>query len=337
MDDAIQLFLREAIRYLQTKEALYFRYREVHHTLVLTKSVGIDLADVDGVGIDLAEHEPGFVPALLQKPHMLFSLQEFVKKGLLRQHAVILPHIFRGQVLGVFVLPCDKGLARVHDGEEDAYLGTCLVALRRQFDILELQRRLEKLSVYDYESEAYQAEVIHNKLREEVIRARRILQPVSVLLLKVDGFADMTLEQTPETTRLFLKSINEILRKTSRVHDLIGRVALDEFAVCLPHTHFAGATVKAERIRRTFESADFSSILGSNAGITVSIGVSEYPSHCHDADELVKTAEAALVEVTRAERNRVGVAAAPARFVPDFVVKNDATTTTTTTVSPAAG
>jgi diguanylate cyclase (GGDEF)-like protein len=330
-EDTIELFLKESMRYLQTKEGLFFRYREIHQTLALTHSIGVELEKLDEVGIDLAAHEPGFLPSLLLKPHLLYSLQEFVTKGLLRQHAVFLPLIFRDQVIGIFVLPATPGRVFRDDEAGDSYLGTCLMAVRRHFEMHDLQERLQRLSVYDYESEAYQNEVIQNKLKEEVVRSRRLLQPVSVLLLQIDGFADMSLAKTAETTRLFLKAFHEVMRNTSRINDLVGRLSLDQFVICLPHTAWSGALIKAERIRRTIESADFSAILGSKVDITASIGVSEYPNFCHDAQDLLKTAETALVEVTRAERNRVGVAVVPARFVPDFVVKDEST------VSPVAG
>ncbi len=322
-DDAAALFVREAVRYLQAEQGYYFRYREAHRSLLLTKSFGADSADVEGVGLDLAALEPGFMPALLAKPHQLFSLQEFVKKGLSRRQAVIMPLQFRDQILGVFVVPARLDQVFRDDCHDDAYLGTCLMALKRHFEMSDLRDRLKRLTVFDFESEAFQPEVINAKLREEVVRARRILRPVTALVLQLDGFADLTLSQTSEVTRVFLKAFHEILRSNSRLNDLVGRLSLDQFLVCLPHTELRGAVVKAERLRRIIESADFSAILGTSKNITVSIGVSEYPARCHDAIELHKSAEGALNEIKRTGRNRVGVAALPARFEPDFVVTDD--------------
>lgn len=322
-DEAIQLFMKEAMRYLRIQEAYFLKYRDIHHTLAMSTAFGPLASELEGVGIDLAAHEPGFVPSLLAKPQALYSIQEFVKKGLERKHALILPLFYADKCLGVFIFAASHTQVFRDEDQDDSYLATCLIGLKRQFEIQELKERLNKLTVFDFESEAYNSESILGKLKEEVVRARRLLRPVSTLVMQIDGFADLTLVNSNDTNRLFLKSFTEILKKHSRVNDLIGRASLDQFVICLPHTDWRGAIVKAERIRRTIESANFSEVLGLSEKMTVSIGVSEYPTICHDADELLRTAESALAEVKRTTRNRVNVAVAPPRFVPDFVVKND--------------
>ena len=78
--------------------------------------------------------------------------------------------------------------------------------------------------------------------------------------------------------------------------------------------------LKAERLRRTIESADFSKILSQFPRFTVSLGVSEYPSLVRDAEELVQSADEALFQV-RQVGNRTCVAKAPEDLEPDFQVK----------------
>ena len=55
-------------------------------------------------------------------------------------------------------------------------------------------------------------------------------------------------------------------------------------------------------------------------GVGESIGVSEYPSVCQDASDLLKTADDALLEVIKFSKNRVCVASMKPNFVPDFQV-----------------
>jgi diguanylate cyclase (GGDEF)-like protein len=117
-----------------------------------------------------------------------------------------------------------------------------------------------------------------------------------------------------------LKAFAQVLQKHSRVNDIIGRVGSDEFGMILPHTTKEGAAIEAERLRRMIESADFTKVIKSFPHLTISIGVSEYPSVCRDADELFQTADEALFQV-RERQNKVCLAQAPEAFEPDFFVK----------------
>jgi diguanylate cyclase (GGDEF)-like protein len=110
------------------------------------------------------------------------------------------------------------------------------------------------------------------------------------------------------------------VRKTSRINDIVGRLSEDELGLVLPHTGGRGAAIKAERLRRMVESADFSKVLGRQRAVTVSVGVSKYPSFCHDADELYQSADNALFQVKEAGMNRVCLASVPDGFVADFEV-----------------
>ena len=75
--------------------------------------------------------------------------------------------------------------------------------------------------------------------------------------------------------------------------------------------------IKDDRLRRTLESGDFSRVIRDFAKITVTVTVSEYPSHCRDSFELLLSAQETLDEV-RNQSNLVHVTQAPEGFVPDF-------------------
>lgn len=322
-DELLDLWLKEAKRVLRTDYGLFLQYIESKKTLVVSQYCGQPPQDIMGMGIDLVADEPGFEVSMLKNPQEMQSLQAFVVKGLLRSQAAFFTVIERDQVLGVFIMPAQLQQNFSKDELDSSYLKSCMRMVSRQLELFELRSRLDKYSVYDAESDAFRTEFILKKIKEEISRARRILKPFSLILLSIDGYEDMILNMTREQHDKFLKSFAEILISNSRLNDLVGRVDRDQFVVCLPHTELKGGAVKAERFRRIIENADFSSIMKGIKKITVSLGVSEYPSICHDGEQLLNSAEQAMLGVKKTGNNRTAVATASERFTPDFLVKDE--------------
>ncbi|MCB0350593.1 MAG: diguanylate cyclase [Bdellovibrionales bacterium] len=321
-EQAIQVWLKEAIRIFKTDTALFFSYLESKKSLVASDAVGLGASDLRDVGLDLAEREPGFETSMLLTPHRVRALHDFVSNGLLREQALFFSLIHEGKVLGIFIIPAKKGQIFKDNEADSGYMQTCLLMMQRHFSVLSLTDKYKKFSVYDDESEVLNFDFMFRKIREEISRARRITRPVSLLRISIDHFEDLTLSNTDKVMSRLLKSFSEILVANSRLNDLIGRFERDQFLVCLPHTDRRGAAVKAERLRRIIESADVTSILGGSGSITVSIGISEYPYLCHDIEGLLKSSESALLEIKKVGHNKICLAAQPLKFVPDFVVKD---------------
>ena len=112
-----------------------------------------------------------------------------------------------------------------------------------------------------------------------------------------------------------------MLSKTSRINDIVGRISGDEFAIILPHTPYRGALIKAERVRQFIENARFSDVVAGISRLTISVGIAEYPSHCSDVNEMLKSADEAMFDVSKAGGNQVCLTTAPDHFVPDFTYK----------------
>jgi diguanylate cyclase (GGDEF)-like protein len=274
------------------------------------------------VGLDLESVEPGFDESMLKNPERMHALHDFVAKGLMRKDAIFYSLYHHDSCQGLFVVPAAVNQLFNEVQKDNAYLHAGLLMLQRQLNHFELKARLQKFSIYDDVSEALNADMTTKKIREEISRARRLVKPVSILLVAIDRLNDLSLSQNKGSIDKLLKSFADLLHANSRLNDFSGRVAHDQFAVVLPHTDKKGAAIKAERLRKIIEAADFAAFLGPGAKLTVSIGVSEYPNVCHDSDGLLRTAESALLEIKKVGFNRVSVASPPTRFVPDFVVKD---------------
>ncbi|MEQ1666120.1 MAG: GGDEF domain-containing protein, partial [Bdellovibrionales bacterium] len=192
--------------------------------------------------------------------------------------------------------------------------------VEKQNNYFEQDILIKKINKIDLSSGVGNSEFCLQKVHDEISRSRRTLQPVTLLLISLDNYYDLRLRHSNVAISYFIRSIADFLVAKSRVNDVVGRWKDDEFILCLPHTNLRGAAIKAEKLRRFIEALDFSQIFGAATIITTSIGVSEYPKHCRDAQELIDRAEIALIEVKKQGKNKILLSAARPNFEPDFAI-----------------
>jgi len=155
------------------------------------------------------------------------------------------------------------------------------------------------------------------RLVVELRRATRSGCPLSLLFLDLDLFKRYNDRfGHPAGDELLVKLAN-LLVKTVRSSDLVGRYGGEEFVVLLPDTEEAGALVLAETLRCTVAER-----LAGRLPVTVSVGVATYEpgSAASDASDqvaprLVAAADEALYRAKREGRNRCSAVALEARAV----------------------
>jgi diguanylate cyclase (GGDEF)-like protein len=118
---------------------------------------------------------------------------------------------------------------------------------------------------------------------------------------------------------MLLRSIASILQQTSRTTDIPCRYGGEEFCIILTHTNIEGAMVKAEKLRKLIDETVFpNQEKQPNGNLTISIGVSEIPTHAAEAGKLVSVADDALYLAKEGGRNRVVMAKAPEGYTPVY-------------------
>ena len=214
------------------------------------------------------------------------------------------------RLLGVVVY--DKSCRSLADFELKSLM------IEQQLTNLNLESRLHHAEVRDEVTGLVRQEEFLDRIRLEMTRARRLELPVSFIELKIDNFDVLRQRLTFFEQDELIRSFARILSNHSRSTDLVGRFREDEFGLILPHTDKQGAVIKAERLRRLIGGAKFSDKFRHIENITISLGVSEYPSLCQDAEELIGSADEALRTITKSGSNQVCLAASPQNFQPDF-------------------
>lgn len=144
------------------------------------------------------------------------------------------------------------------------------------------------------------------RLREEVARASRNHQAMSLVLLDVDGFAEInyTLGYSAgdDILRRIAASLSQIDPVTkNRSSDIVARYGGAEFVLLLPETGKPGALTKAARIRDAISVIEMPQL----QDVSISIGVACFPDDAADAESLLTAAEAAIRGAKRGGGGRI--------------------------------
>ncbi len=147
-----------------------------------------------------------------------------------------------------------------------------------------------------------------NALAKAWAASSRFEQPLSVMMLDIDHFKRINDGYGHAAGDAVLRQLADLLKRASRVEDLVFRYGGEEFAAVLPNASVRAAAQIAERIRSLVEKYAF--IWEQQAiPVTLSIGVANLSSGLKDSQALIEAADAALYEAKRSGRNRVVVAA----------------------------
>lgn len=174
-------------------------------------------------------------------------------------------------------------------------------------DNARLAQRLHELSTVDGLTRQLNHRAIYDRLTEELERAHRYKQPLSVILCDFDHFKEINDTYGHLAGDAVLREGAALLRKCLRGTDLLGRYGGEEFLAVLPQIDLEAARLAAERLRQELEEHRVSLPGHGDIRITGSFGVSargELPGRV-TGDHLVSLADRRLYEAKGAGRNCV--------------------------------
>jgi len=183
-------------------------------------------------------------------------------------------------------------------GGEVSYLtrvfNTMIESLRKN------RQELERLSTTDILTGLGNRRQLMNMLPQEIERARRDVQPFSILMLDVDHFKKYNDDHGHQAGDDVLAGVGKVLRDSIRPYDCATRYGGEEFLIVLSGASLDHAQECAERIRKKIGAEQF-----DGGSVTISIGVAEYPTHGDSQDVIISRADAALFKAKRAGRDQV--------------------------------
>jgi diguanylate cyclase (GGDEF)-like protein len=140
-------------------------------------------------------------------------------------------------------------------------------------------------------------------------RSQRYHRPLSLLMVDIDHFKTINDRNGHDVGDKAIVHVSELLRKTLRKSDIAGRIGGDEFAILLPESDLAKASMLAERLRGLARRNPL--VIGNvTLPISFSIGAAQATLSQPGVQALIKLADDGLYLAKARGRNQVAAASA---------------------------
>lgn len=164
------------------------------------------------------------------------------------------------------------------------------------------RKNLHQLAYYDALTHLPNRHLFFDRLRQQIMHARRTALPFALLVMDLDRFKIINDTMGHTTGDLLLLKVSERLTHLLRENDTIARMGGDEFMLILPMLKPGD---DAHRVAKKILSimAEPFDLGGRNYHISISIGISFYPDDGLEEESLIKHADTAMYKAKDAGRN----------------------------------
>lgn len=169
-----------------------------------------------------------------------------------------------------------------------------------QGEIQAKSRELEFLANRDPLTLCVNRRALDRSLNECFTKAKTEGTPLSCLMADIDFFKSVNDRYGHATGDQVIRAVADVLKRSTRDADIVGRYGGEEFCVVLPGLKLGVAAQIAERIRQAIEKD-----LCAGVKITVSLGAASLESNASKPNELINQADKALYAAKKGGRNQV--------------------------------
>ena len=177
---------------------------------------------------------------------------------------------------------------------------------------LAAEDEIKHMAFYDPLTHLPNRRLLHDRLHQAVIHAKRHQQQLALLFVDLDRFKPVNDEFGHKAGDDLLQAVALRLQACVRESDTVARIGGDEFVLLVPGISSAqDAVYVAEKIHGSLKKA-FTLSGGRQVQISSSTGIAIYPAHGQDEAELTAHADAAMYQAKTAGRDRFVLYQAPA-------------------------
>jgi diguanylate cyclase (GGDEF)-like protein len=301
-EDLLQKFFKQT----PIQSWAFLKYVKSINSYISVSSQNMPESWVEGLSYKVPNNETDFNQNMLvgiYSEHFLNYLKRKWSVDIVK----VLPLTLKDQIEGLLVTPQDiKG-----EVAEDFSLVSLV------YSILASESQPKQLDVEDVLTGMFNVHFYKRILEKEADRSKRTFAPVSVIKVAIDSYKEIEISQGRVFCDEVIKKVAEVIKKTSRLPDYVCRTNENEFSIVLTNCNRKGAALRAERLRQSLKIEAF-----SKAGlvITVSQGISEYPSLTKSAETLDESARKTLEFIITKGGDKICIYKAPSDHKPDFQV-----------------
>jgi diguanylate cyclase (GGDEF)-like protein len=301
-----------------------FRYK--YCNIYLTRSGGDDLylfASLDNENRHIYEKPEPYnrdisdLGSLQDTGSMFRRMTRDSKDG--KSKKIDVPMISRGKVIGIMQVTTEFGNAI--SARERRLLMIFANSSAIAIDNSLLHKKTQELTITDELTDLFNFRYFKTKLSDELKRADRYRQRLSILMLDIDHFKTVNDQYGHQTGNVILREISAIIRQCVRDVDVVARYGGEEFTVILPQTDREDAEIIAERIRESVAKNFFQNNRGRREiHITISVGGCTYPDGIHTLEQLLEKADSALYRAKAEGRNIVYFAGREKKRSTEYII-----------------
>ena len=144
------------------------------------------------------------------------------------------------------------------------------------------------------------------RFNDEIQRAARFQQKMAVMMFDLDKFKNVNDTLGHQYGDYVIQTVAKIMIDNVRAVDVVARYGGEEFAIILINTTAAMSNMVAQRIVDNIADYEFS-MDGVEARLTISGGMSEYPTHTESIRELIEFADQAMYATKKQNGNGITI------------------------------
>ena len=144
------------------------------------------------------------------------------------------------------------------------------------------------------------------RFQDEVKRAERFQHKMAIMIFDLDKFKKVNDTLGHQYGDYVIQMVSKIMLDNVRAVDVVARYGGEEFAIILINTTAAMSNVVAKRIVSNIADYKFS-MDNIETSITISGGMSEYPTHTKKMKELIEFADQAMYETKQNGGNDITI------------------------------
>jgi diguanylate cyclase (GGDEF)-like protein/PAS domain S-box-containing protein len=250
------------------------------------------------------------------KVHVVSGVSEGIVcdhiEGSCVQGYVCAPVIAQGEMIGMLSVTLGSGDAAKETGKLQTSIEsrTRLIAmaadnLAMALVSLKLREELRSRSVRDPLTKLFNRRYLEETLVRELANGKRTSQKLGLVMIDIDHFKKYNDTHGHDAGDYVLAEIANLIRSKLRSGDIACRYGGEELVLVMPGASKQIAAARAELVRELVEKHQFLHKGQDLSGVTVSMGVANYPEDGDNASTLMKAADTALYRAKDEGRNRV--------------------------------